>query len=165
MNTDSQRRLDANCRELSRTEFEFAAIRVNSRLIPRPSVFIRTTMMKLRASSTKISRRGLLPLPTTQEWGEDRGEGRFSGQPEKRLLSPTLHPMEEWEWLPSEPRCVHPCASVVDLFVLWRRLLRAGSLRQMCSRPHCQYVPPTRSSRSPKLVGLTNLASLCGERN
>jgi hypothetical protein len=57
-----------------------------------------TTMMKLRAFPTKIFWRASAPLPATQEWGEDRGEGA----PNIRvppLPSPLLHRMEESEWL------------------------------------------------------------------
>jgi hypothetical protein len=45
----------------------------------------------------------LLPLPATQEWGEDQERGIFTKAPP--LPGPLLHPMEEREflWLQPEP--------------------------------------------------------------
>ena len=47
----------------------------------------------------------MLPLPTTEEWGEDRGEGYlYKNAPP--LPGPLLHPMEERECLvAASPHC------------------------------------------------------------
>ena len=75
---------------------------------------IRTTMLKLRAFSTRFSSACLLPLPARQERGEDRGEGfiNHSGASSPRPSPPS----DGGEGVvAASPRWVHPCSSVVEI--------------------------------------------------
>jgi hypothetical protein len=68
------------------------------------------------------SRMFFLPLPATEEWGEERGEGHSSFRPQTRLLSPALSSRAwrrgslwlrlcramSWWWSPDAPPAQSP---------------------------------------------------------
>ena len=76
--------------------------------------------------------RFLLPLPTTQEWGEDRGEG-----PSKTNAPPLLHPLEEREYL--------------RFVVLPRRILRADRVSVVYTDAAHEQIASTPPASGPHL--------------
>ena len=81
------------------------------RELPRTCIadFQSISICRNRRSSRRFSRAAdLLPLPTTEEWGEDRGEGPSNLSRSRRLLSPALSSIR-WRrgrvWLRRQPRC------------------------------------------------------------
>ena len=71
--------------------------------------------VKIVSGLADLLQRGfLLPLPTTQEWGEDRGEGRLPLSPDLRPARSSRGEGENFWWLyqdaPAEVRVSRPKA-------------------------------------------------------
>jgi len=96
-----------------------------------------TSAPRAKILTDSTDARLLLPLPTTREWGEDRGEGQ--SQPNAPPLpGPLVHPMEERE-------------------LLWLRLGRAASLRLCASALKIVCIVPAK-----RLVNISSVAKNCG---